>query len=209
MTTIAVLACKTHWYFNETIPRIAKYAAKYGHGLYVERRDLTRPYGQHPSWGKLLLCLEASPLDSPLILWDADLVPMWHAPDIATQVDGDRLAMVWYGKFSARFRRRYRRWSEMGWNCGLVYVPPRLRVPLARLFGDFRHEFWEQGAINDFVVRSGERVQGLDVRWSRWVGRPTIGDCRQNWGLHFAHGGRRDANVGMLCRVLRVNGVRW
>lgn len=211
MTTIAVLATKPLWYFRETLPRIAKYAAIHGLGLYVERRDATAGLGIHPSWGKLLLCRDAPPIDQPIILWDADLVPMWHAPNIAEHVAAapDKLAAVWYGEFRQSYRRRYPQYRKMGWNCGLLYVPARLRIPLAGLFGYFRHEFWEQGAINDFILRTGEQVTKLDGRWSRWVGRPTERDIHETWGLHFAHGGRRNANVGQLCKLLRLSGTRW
>lgn len=212
--TIAVLAAKPerNWYFQETLPRIAKYAAKHGYGLYIERRNFAAVINLHPSWGKLMLCIHTPPTDSPVILWDADLVPMWHAPSIMAHIHNhDQLAMVWYGRTRATYRKRYPKWRKMGWNCGLVYVPSRLRIPLAGLFGqhNLNHVFWEQGAINDFVLRHGEHVQSLDGRWSKWVRSPTIADCRSNYCLHFAHGGKRNQNIGMLCKVLRVNGTRW
>lgn len=210
--SIVVVAIKDVSYFSNTLPRIRRYCEKYEIEYVEFRQDFASPH--HPSWNKLKAVESVS---GNVLLWDADLVPMWHAPDIRRHLNRNQLGMVWIaptGMGRSMLRRRYGRESasRMYYNCGLVYVPASFRMNISSLWGDFSHAMWEQGAINHAVVQNNWPVHSVDQRWnrvkmSRGVDMPLL---RDNFAVHFARGTRRKTEtIAQMVRLLKDNGIDW
>lgn len=212
ITVLVVMVGETE-YWRFTSPFIEHYCRTHGYVFRVFREDCLPT--RHPSWCKLLAA--SCVATSHVIIWDADLVPMPDAPPIHESLSCDRLAMVWVepsrtGRLKLRHRYGRDAAPQMQFNCGLISIPHGYKKPLRDLFFNSDHDshiFWEQGAVNYYVVSQNIQVDSLDGRWNCIVHSAlTSGMVSGNYCLHFAKGptSKRMRRIGRLYRILRRDG---
>lgn len=213
--SIVVIMCGSTPYWEFSRPFIEQYCRRCGYEFVVVTENKT-PEEWHPSWNKLVAPPAAG--RPHVLLWDADLIPMPLCPPIHFFLDPERLGMVKIEPSRGgrmKLRRRYGHAAEphLHFNCGLISVPLAWRNFLAGLHTPKQFEtsvFWEQGAVNEAVYHRQIDVDSLDPRWNVWVTSsvdyPLIDS---SFCLHFAKGSaRRMRNIGMLCRLLRLRGIK-
>jgi len=169
---VAVVAIGNCSYIPVCLPQIEGYCKRHGYDLVISRSASARD-GTHPSWEKIRLLSELR--GQSVLLLDADMAPLPHAPPIDEHIEPDALNVVrmnWPEENKPQVLARYADSVPNDWyyNCGIIYVPEAYNAEISRL-NEQRHDghlWWEQGAINQHLANDGRalRVHELDPRWN-------------------------------------------
>jgi hypothetical protein len=150
-------------YFEHSKRILGAYAQRYGHSIqFVHSHPLAQQ--GHPSWLKLLA--HTLVRDDFILCWDADLLPLDGAPDIAPDLDKNKLCMA---LDMACALGATKPWNEkFRFNGGLLGLPNHQDAFARLVFNNFpgARPSYEQYYLNDAIIDYHVDVHVIPQQWN-------------------------------------------